>query len=133
MRASAPPARSRLAGQARSRLVAAAAVVAIVVVGGFSYLALRGDDSTTPSVKLGAHHVALHTADGSAKASPQPQSEASGSTADGAGNAAQCHRAAAPRDLGDLGDLQIGANLDRLRATANSSALNSTTSEDRLD
>jgi hypothetical protein len=115
MRASAPPAQRRSPVQARSRLAAAAAVAAIVVVGGLSYLALRGDDSTAPSASS-ALTTSPTSAESPAKASPQPQA-ASGSAADRAENSA-----AVPRDVGDFGDLQVAANLDRLRASTGSSA-----------
>jgi hypothetical protein len=117
MRASAPP--------SRSRLVAAAAVVAIVVTGGIGYLALRGNDNTAPSAtsarpspgtpadRSGTEPPA--TAAGSAKsASPQV----------GAGTSESANAdSAAPRDLGDVGDLEIVANLDRLRASTSSASL----------
>ncbi len=123
MRASAPPARSRFAGQARSRLVAVAAVAAVVVVGGLSYLAFRGNDSTAPSA-TSALTTSPATADSSVTALPKSQSEASGSAADRTETAAPSAAAgtAQPRDLGDFGDLQVGANLDRLRTTATDSA-----------
>jgi hypothetical protein len=124
MQASAPPARSRLAGMARSRLAAAAAVVAIVVVGGFSYLALRGSDSTAPSASP-VRPAPSTLADQSAK-SAAPQSgtgEREQSNADSSATAG----AAAPRAIGDFGDLRVAANLDRLRAATGASAFSSTT------
>jgi hypothetical protein len=134
MRASAPPARSRLAGQARNRLVAVAAVAAVVVVGGLSYLALRGNDNAAPSA-ASALTTSPATASSSATAQPKSQSETSGSTADRAETAAPNAAAATaqPRDLGDFGDLQVSANLDRLRATTTSSALSASAPQDQAE
>ena len=127
MRASAPP--------ARSRLVAAAAVVAIVVAGGIGYLALRGSDSTAPSAssarpspgtpadRSGTEPPA--TADGSAK---------SASPALGAGTSESANAdTAAPHDLGDVGDLEVAANLDRLRAATSSSSFSAGTPQGQAD
>lgn len=114
MRASAPP--------ARSRLVAAAAVVAIVVAGGIGYLALRGNDSTAPSASPVQPAATAAGGSSSSKAAPITGG-ASESNNNGAETTAPtaAGAVAAPRDLGDFGDLDDATNVGRLRASTGSS------------
>jgi hypothetical protein len=122
MRASAPPARGRFAVLAGSRFVAAAAVVAIAVAG-IGFLALRGNDSSAPSASPPRPQATTPLAGGSAKAAPTTQAGASDSTADRSESSAASttSEAAPPRALGDVGDLDVAANLDRLRTSTGAS------------
>ena len=123
MRSAAPPARRRLAVPGGTRVVAAAAVVAIVVAG-VGFLALRGNDSTAPSARPARPQATTPVAGSSAKAAPTTQAGASDSTADRSesSGANATSGAAPPGALGDVGDLDVAENLDRLRASTAASA-----------
>ncbi|HXY93161.1 MAG TPA: hypothetical protein VEP49_11840 [Acidimicrobiia bacterium] len=114
--ASAPPAHRT------ARLVVAAALVAAVVAGGITYLALRGGDSSRPTAARVPRPPAAPPLNGASK----PDSPTTTVPAE----AGSSFSAASPRDLGDLGDLRDQANLDRARAlTAQNSATAATSTD----
>ena len=115
--ASAPPAHRT------ARLVVAAALVAAVVAGGITYLALRGGDSSRPTAARVPRPPAAAPLTGASKPADSP-------TTTVPAEAGSSFSAASPRDLGDLGDLRDQANLDRARAlTAQNSAAAATSTD----
>jgi hypothetical protein len=127
MRSAAPPARRRFAVPGGNRFVAAAAVVAILVAG-IGFLALRGNDSTAPSASPSRPRVTTPVAGSSAKAAPTSQAATPDSTADRSesSGANATSGAAPPSALGDVGDLAVAANLDRLRTSTAATEFGST-------
>jgi hypothetical protein len=114
MAASEPTATSRRTW----RLVAAASLVAVVVAGGVTYLATRDTSTTQPTALAdrNAKPESSGTSGGPAAAAPSAATDQQGlekQTLEAAGSVA---------DLGDFGDLDTDASLDRVRAAFSAAA-----------
>jgi hypothetical protein len=120
MRATGEPAATRSGVHAGGRFVAAASVVAILVVG-IGYLALRGDDGTAPNASSPRPQTTTAPVAGSSdRVAPTTQAPSDSTSDSGAGSESADQPKAAsagPRGLGDVGNLEVAANLDRLRAS----------------
>jgi hypothetical protein len=117
MRSAGAPARIRSGG----RFVAAASAVAILVAG-ISYLALRGDDGTAPSASARrAPATTAPVAERFGPAAPSGQANADSSAASESADPPKT-TSGGPRGLGDVGDLEVAADLDRLRTSITAAA-----------
>jgi hypothetical protein len=128
----ASPSGTQSAGGPRAhRLVAAAAIVAVLIAGGIGYLVSRDGDGGTPAASrdVSASTAPTSAASGSANAGGVPEQTKDQALAPSAASAPgplserSASDAAAPavRDAGDFGDLRVPANVDRLRAALASS------------
>ena len=116
MRSAGAPARTRSGMPAGGRFVAAASVVVILVVG-LGYLAFRGDDGTAPSASS-QRPLATTTpvAESSPPEEPTAQADADARAGSEASNLPKTTPGGA-HQLGDVGDLEVAANLVRLRTS----------------
>ncbi len=130
MRSTAAPAGTRSGVPAGGRLIAAASVVAILVAG-IGYLALRGDDGTAPSASSRRPQATTAPVAGSSdQVAPTTQAANASDSSAGSESADQPKAASAgPRGLGDVGNLEVAANLDRLRASISGEAFSAAPGE----